>query len=274
MLFTCGVMLASIGCGGGTTSNGGSTTYTLGGTVAGLGADQNVSLQDNGGSTLTLSGNGAFSFPMSLDTGSAYAVTVKSHTPGIACTVSNGSGTVGSSNVTGLAVSCAAGTERILYSFGNTFGNTGKYGGKYGDMIHIPPFPSPTAMRPRPGWCTHSLLVPSKVKGDAAGSYGGRQTRALTALLTPRHDGRVQALAEAGRQIVDLVGAVDLDGLASGGEGDFAMLAAMQMLLQFGAGLDGHFVVDQVVEQSQKFGAGHFSAPFLRRKYRLRRSRS
>jgi hypothetical protein len=161
MLFTCGVMLASIGCGGGTTSNGGSTTYTLGGTVAGLGADQNVSLQDNGGSTLTLSGNGAFSFPMSLDTGSAYAVTVKSHTPGIACTVSNGSGTVGSSNVTGLAVSCAAGTERILYSFGNTFGNTGKYGGKYGDMIHIPPFPSPTAMRPRPGWCTHSLLVPS-----------------------------------------------------------------------------------------------------------------
>jgi uncharacterized repeat protein (TIGR03803 family) len=117
MLFPCVAMLASIGCGGGSIS-GGSTTYTLGGTLAGLGADQSVSLQDNRGDTLTLSSNGAFSFPMSLETGSDYAVTVQSHTPGIACSVSKGSGTVGSSDVTGMSVSCGAGTERILYSFG------------------------------------------------------------------------------------------------------------------------------------------------------------
>jgi len=54
---------------------------------------------------------------MSLDTGSAYAITVQSHTPGIAWSVSNGSGTVGSSDVTGIDVSCAAGTESVLYSF-------------------------------------------------------------------------------------------------------------------------------------------------------------
>jgi len=122
-LFACVAVVASIGCGGGSNSSGGSTsggstTYTLGGTLTGIGADQSVSLQDNGADSLTLSANGAFSFPMSLDTGSAYAVTVQSHTPGIACSVSNGSGTVGSSNVTGIDVSCAAGTERILYSFG------------------------------------------------------------------------------------------------------------------------------------------------------------
>jgi uncharacterized repeat protein (TIGR03803 family) len=122
-LFACAAVLASIGCGDGATSSGGSTssrntTYTIGGTLAGLGAGQSVSLQDNGGDTLTLSANGSFSFPMSLDTGSVYVVTAPSHSPGIACSVSNGGGTVGSSDVMGIAVSCALGTERILYSFG------------------------------------------------------------------------------------------------------------------------------------------------------------
>ena len=77
-----------------------------------------MSLQDNGADTLTLSANGSFSFPMSLDTGSSYAVTVKSYTPGIACSVTGGSGTVGSANVSAIDVSCAAGTETVLYSFG------------------------------------------------------------------------------------------------------------------------------------------------------------
>ncbi|MGB8029293.1 MAG: choice-of-anchor tandem repeat GloVer-containing protein [Terracidiphilus sp.] len=122
-LLVCTAMLALIGCSGGTTSGGGSnsggnTTYTLSGTLSGLGSGQSVSLQDNGKDTLSLSFNGAFSFPTSLDTGSAYAVTVQSHAPGIACSVSNGSGTVGSSDVTGIGVSCTAGTETILYSFG------------------------------------------------------------------------------------------------------------------------------------------------------------
>lgn len=111
--------LALTGCGGGSGSgSSGPTTYTLGGTLSGLAAGQSVSLQDNGGDTLQLNANGPFSFPMSLATGSAYTVTVQSHTPGIACPVSNGSGTVGSSNVTGIGVSCAAGAETVLYSFG------------------------------------------------------------------------------------------------------------------------------------------------------------
>ncbi len=109
---------ALIGCGGGSGSGGQTTTYTLGGSLAGLAANQSVSLQDNGGDTLQLSANGPFSFPMSLGAGSAYVVTVQSHTPAVACSVSNGNGTVGSSNVTAINVSCAAGTQTILYSFG------------------------------------------------------------------------------------------------------------------------------------------------------------
>ncbi|MFZ0690378.1 MAG: choice-of-anchor tandem repeat GloVer-containing protein [Acidobacteriaceae bacterium] len=120
-LLACVVTLSLIGCGGsgseGGGSGGGGASYTLGGTLGGLGTGQSVSLQDNGADTLTLSASGAFSFPMSLDTGSAYDVTVQSHTLGITCWVTNGSGTVGSSDVTGIDVSCAS-TLPVLYSFG------------------------------------------------------------------------------------------------------------------------------------------------------------
>ncbi len=117
--FAC-LGLSLVGCsgGGGNGGGGGGTTYKVGGTLTGLGAGQRVILQDNGGDTLTLSANGSFSFPTSLNSGSGYSVTVHSHTPGIACAVSNGSGSVGSSDVTGVGVSCAAGAEKILYSFG------------------------------------------------------------------------------------------------------------------------------------------------------------
>lgn len=118
---TCIVLLAPIGCGGGgssSSSGSGGTTYTLSGTVTGLSAGQSVGLENNGTDKLTLSVNGAFSFPMRLAVGSAYAIKVWLHTPGIACSVSNGSGIVGSSNVTGIGVSCSVGTARVLYSFG------------------------------------------------------------------------------------------------------------------------------------------------------------
>ena len=43
-----------------------------------------------------------------MASGAAYSVTVKTNPSGQACTVSTGSGTVGSANVTNVAVSCAA----------------------------------------------------------------------------------------------------------------------------------------------------------------------
>jgi len=110
-----------MGCGGGGSSNStgiGVTTFMVSGALTGLGAGQSVSIQDNGGDKLILSADGAFSFPMRLESGSAYAIKMLSHTPGIACSVNNGNGTVGSSDVTGIGVSCSAGTERVIYSFG------------------------------------------------------------------------------------------------------------------------------------------------------------
>jgi hypothetical protein len=85
-------------------------------------------------------------------------------------------------------------------------------------------------------------------------------------LFTTRHDGRMKPLAKPWRQIVNLVRPVDLDRLSRGVEGDLAVLATMQMLLQIGADFGSYRVVDQVVEQSQKLSAGHFSTPFFLRK--------
>ena len=80
-------------------------TYTVGGSVSGLSGT--VVLQDNGGDSLSVTASGSFTFATSLASGAAYSVTVGTNPSGQTCTVSGGSGTVGSANVTNVAVSCA-----------------------------------------------------------------------------------------------------------------------------------------------------------------------
>ena len=82
------------------------TTYSVGGAVSGLSGT--VVLQDNGGDNLSVSASGPFTFATALASGAAYSVTVSTNPSGQTCTVSNGSGTVASANVTNVAVSCAA----------------------------------------------------------------------------------------------------------------------------------------------------------------------
>jgi ABC-type molybdate transport system substrate-binding protein len=65
--------------------------YSVGGTVSG--ATGALVLQDNAGDDLTVNANGAFTFATQLNSGTAYAVTVKAHPPGQGCAVTNGTGT-------------------------------------------------------------------------------------------------------------------------------------------------------------------------------------
>jgi hypothetical protein len=81
-------------------------TYTIGGAVTGLSGS--VTLQDNGANSLTLTANGTFTFTLAIAAGGPYAVSVLTQPSGQNCTVSNGSGTVGSANVTDVALTCAA----------------------------------------------------------------------------------------------------------------------------------------------------------------------
>ena len=84
------------------------STYSIGGSVAGLSGT--VVLQDNGGDDLSVAGNGPFTFATPVASGGAYNVTVKSNPSGQTCTVSGGAGTVASANVTSVAVTCATST--------------------------------------------------------------------------------------------------------------------------------------------------------------------
>ena len=83
-------------------------TYTIGGTISGL-TGTGLVLQDNAGDNLTVSASGTFTFATSLASGAAYAVTVLTEpsTPTQTCTVAMGTGTVASSNVTSVTITCS-----------------------------------------------------------------------------------------------------------------------------------------------------------------------
>ncbi|MDR3519800.1 MAG: DUF5018 domain-containing protein, partial [Candidatus Pacebacteria bacterium] len=98
------------------------TTYTIGGTISGL--IGTVVLQNNGGDNLSKSANGSFTFATAINNGSNYIVTVLTQPSGQACSVSNGSGTVSSANVTNVAVSCVSThTYYVDYASGSDSNN-------------------------------------------------------------------------------------------------------------------------------------------------------
>ncbi len=91
--------------GGGVDATG---SFAIGGTVTGL-RGSGLKLQINGGEDLAVGSNGTFAFPKKLPTGTSFAVTVKSQptAPTQTCTVSGGSGTVATADVSTVLVSCA-----------------------------------------------------------------------------------------------------------------------------------------------------------------------
>jgi len=86
------------------------STFTIGGTVSGLNTGASVTLLDNATDSLTVGTNGAFTFKIALATGAAYSVTVSTQPTGQTCTITNGTGTVASANITNVNVSCSSGT--------------------------------------------------------------------------------------------------------------------------------------------------------------------
>ena len=89
-------------------------SYTIGGTVSGL-SGTGLVLQDNGGDNLPISANGNFAFATPIASGATYAATVMTSpsAPTQTCVVTNGTGTVGSANVTTVTVTCTTNTYTI-----------------------------------------------------------------------------------------------------------------------------------------------------------------
>jgi hypothetical protein len=94
-------------------------TYTIGGTISGLGNGLAVVLRNNGGNDLTLNANGAFTFSNAVTSGGAYSVAVLTQPTGQTCTVGNGAGTA-SANVTAVTVTCTTNPVVTTYSVGGT----------------------------------------------------------------------------------------------------------------------------------------------------------
>ena len=70
-------------------------------------------LRNNGGDDLALTASGSFTFATPVASGSTYNVTILSAPVGETCTVTNGTGPVGSSNVTTVQVSCSANSYTV-----------------------------------------------------------------------------------------------------------------------------------------------------------------
>lgn len=85
-----------------------SATYSVGGTLTGLTAGNNITLTDNGADTLPLTTNGPFTFATRLANAAVYNVAIGG-TPqptNQPCTLTYGAGTINATNVTNLNVFC------------------------------------------------------------------------------------------------------------------------------------------------------------------------
>jgi hypothetical protein len=127
----CMAVLHACGGGGASTGSGGQPAqhYSVGGSVSGL-SGSGLQLSDGSGTPLSVSANGAFTFPTQVASGASYAITIATQptNPTQDCAVSNGSGRVGSANVTSITVTCGsvitADTAASVTSLGNTASET------------------------------------------------------------------------------------------------------------------------------------------------------
>jgi hypothetical protein len=95
------VVLCLAACGGGT------ETYSVSGTLTGLAAGNSITLTNNGTDILTLTANGAFTFPAKLANAAPYKLTLSATTPTVQpCASTDGAGTINASNVSALKVAC------------------------------------------------------------------------------------------------------------------------------------------------------------------------
>jgi hypothetical protein len=117
----CAIGIAGIAaCGGGGTpiTPSGPSAHTVGGTLVGL-SGSGLVLQNNAGDDLAVTANStSFSFATALATGAAYTVTVKTQpgNPTQVCSVTNGAGTVGSTNITNIVIACTGGGFTVGWS--------------------------------------------------------------------------------------------------------------------------------------------------------------
>jgi hypothetical protein len=97
--------------------------YTIGGTVIGL-VGGNMVLQNNAGDDLVLGPTGSFVFPTAINSGTSFAVTIKTQpsAPTQTCSVGGGTGTVGNANVGTVTINCSTNAYLVGGTVSGLFG--------------------------------------------------------------------------------------------------------------------------------------------------------
>ena len=121
------LLLSACGGGGGgspapaSPASGGTQTYSVSGNITGLSAGAFVTLDVNE-NPQTSTQNGGFNTGLALTSGATYSVAVGTQPAGETCLVTNGSGTIGSSNVNNIQVACSANPAQTYTIGGNLAG--------------------------------------------------------------------------------------------------------------------------------------------------------
>ena len=119
------IILTACGGGGG---SGSSTpppvTYMVSATVSGL-SGSGLALTNNGGSNISVAGNGVVTIASGVSASTAYQVAVATQptSPSQTCSVANGSGSVSASNVSNITVSCVTNSYMVGGNVSNLLGS-------------------------------------------------------------------------------------------------------------------------------------------------------
>jgi large repetitive protein len=140
-------------------------TYTVGGTITGL-VGTGLVLENNASDDLSVTGNGSFAFAAPIASGGAFSVAIKAQPsgPGQVCSVSQGSGSVASANVTTLKVTCATNSYPVEGTVSGLSGAGLVLQDNLGDNLSIignGPFEFPATVADGAAYAVSVLTAPS-----------------------------------------------------------------------------------------------------------------
>jgi hypothetical protein len=183
--------------------------FTIGGQVAGL---RGTLVLHNGSENQTVTSDGMFAFPTPISSGAMYAVTVASQpaSPSQTCVVANGSGQIGSANVSNINITCTTNTFHIQASLTGLLGNgLVLRNGVENVLVHgSDPVVFPTAVASGGGYSVVVALQPTDpwqtcvVGSNAAGVIGAADVVVPVVCVTNAYNVRVTVTGLAGTGLV------------------------------------------------------------------------
>ncbi|MFZ4789744.1 MAG: beta strand repeat-containing protein, partial [Candidatus Competibacteraceae bacterium] len=166
-------------------------TYTIGGSLSGLGSDKSVTLLNNSGDSRIVAANGVFTFTTLVASGGGYAVTVGTQPTGQICTVSNGAGTA-TANVITVAVNCATTTYTLTVAKTGNGSGTVSGGGTFPYNTPVAPTATATVGSTFAGWSPASCASPfNLIANTTCTANFTLKTYPLTAVGTPTFGGSI-----------------------------------------------------------------------------------